>query len=406
MHRKFLGLFIVIAALVCMGCKSPVADTPATETPAPASDKAITLLAITGVVAPVRGATPVTTITETAQYTGTITWSGSPATFTASTPYTATIALTAKAGWTLNGVAVNSFTVAGATTVTNAVNSGTVAAVFPATFAAPILTMVTVPAGSFQRDSTSTNISTISAAFRMSEKEITRAQFAAVMGSDPSNETYSGGTTDPVQKTNWYHAIAFCNKLSIKEGLSPVYTVTGVDFNSLTFAAIPTVVDFTWNAATANWTNTGYRLPTEMEWMWAAMGASGSGTNTTGYLKAFAGSTGSNAIGNYAVFGYGLGQIGATTTQRSNPVGSKTTGANELGLYDMSGNVSEWTWDWYAAAYPTGAQTDYRGAASGTDRVVRGGSWGNGALGCTVANRGYCYLCNQNNDIGFRVVCP
>jgi sulfatase modifying factor 1 len=192
--------------------------------------------------------------------------------------------------------------------------------------------------------------------------------------------------------------------------LTPVYAVTGINFATLTYSAIPTSSNSTWNAATATWTNSGYRLPTEMEWMWAAMGATGTGTNTTGYLKAFAGSTGSNAIGDYAVYGYGSGQAGATTTQRSNPVGSKTSGANELGLYDMSGNVWEWCWDWYAdnGTYPnyavTGTQVDYRGAASGTYRVARGGSWSFDASYCPVAGRSGSDPYDRYNSIGFRVV--
>ena len=97
------------------------------------ADAIVTMLAIPGIVAPVRGEVPVTTAIDTVQYTGTVTWDPAEDTFAASTVYAANIVLTAKAGWTLNGVAENSFTVAGATTVTNAVNSGTVAAVFPAT---------------------------------------------------------------------------------------------------------------------------------------------------------------------------------------------------------------------------------------------------------------------------------
>jgi hypothetical protein len=238
-----------------------------------APDTVINIAAIPGVTAPVFDATPVTAITETAQYTGTIAWYGTPTTFAASTVYTATITLTAKAGYTLTGVAANSFTVAGAT-ATNTVNSGVVTAVFPATGAAPdtviniaaipgvtapvnsgvvtavfpatgaadylsanIGTLKYVPAGSFQRDGTATNISTISTAYWMSQYEITRAQFAALFSTDPSNATYSSGTGDPVQRTNWYHAIAFCNKLSLAEGLTPVYAVTGVDFSTLTYAS-------------------------------------------------------------------------------------------------------------------------------------------------------------------------
>jgi len=524
MKQKIHGLFIILIAIVCIGCKSPVAETPATETPATAADKTITHLAITGVVPPVRGATPVTTITETAQYTGTITWSGTPVTFASSTPYTANIVLTAKTGWTLNGVAANSFTVAGATTVTNAVNKGTVAAVFPATgpaadvdvvfssvvqaggaansatttsltlnfsvdpssltasnitvtgatagaltgsgttrnlvisgitvadgaivsvsvaspagfavtgspktavvYKAPtgptpgvgdytsanIGTLKYVPAGSFQRDGITADISTINTAFHMSQYEITRAQFFAIMGTDPSNATYSSGTTDPVQNITWYHAITFCNKLSIKEGLTRVYDVTGfaddAAWTALSFASIPTTSNATWDVVSANWSANGYRLPTKMEWMWAAMGATGTGTNTTAYLKAFAGSTGSNAIGDYAVFGYSGSETGKTTTRRSNPVGGKLP--NELGLYDMSGNVWEWNWDWYAGYIAGTLVSDAvdgsgRGAASGASRFISGGSWYNIASYCLMGYWTSNYPYTQYYFNGFRVVRP
>ena len=281
------------------------------------------------------------------------------------------------------------------------------------------LTMVNVPAGTFQRDETETNISTVSA-FKMSQHEITREQFETIMGADPSNTTYSSGPTDPVQMTNWYHAIAFCNKLSIAEGLTRVYDVIGIAddaaWQSLTFASIPIENDDNWNSATANWSAKGYRLPTEMEWMWAAMGApadgQGSDPNTTGYTKDFSGSTGSNAIGNYAVFGYWGSETGRTTTERTNPAGSKTSGANELGLYDMSGNVWEWVWDWYAddGTWPnyaiTGTHPDYRGADSGTYRIIRGGSWYGLASDCTVAHRSNLPPETQDADFGFRGVRP
>jgi formylglycine-generating enzyme required for sulfatase activity len=266
------------------------------------------------------------------------------------------------------------------------------------------LNMINVPAGTFQRDGTFSNTSTVSA-FRMSQNEITRAQFLTIMGTDPSNAACSSGTSDPVQTANWYHAIAFCNKLSLAEALTPVYAVSGIsDWAALDYDSIPDTDNATWNAATAAWDNEGYRLPTEMEWMWAAMGAPADGqdggTNSTGYLKAFAGSTGFNAIGDYSVYGYGSGETGATTTQRSNTVGSKEH--NELDLYDMSGNVSEWIWDW-KEAYPEGPVTDYRGAASGTGRAVRGGAWLNNASNATVAHRIYGCPFNQIVSDGFRV---
>ena len=93
----------------------------------------VTEPAIGGVTAPVVGETPVTAITEGKQFTGTVTWSPGGSTFAASTVYTATITLTPKAGYKLDGVAANFFTVAGATNVSNGANSGVVTAVFPTT---------------------------------------------------------------------------------------------------------------------------------------------------------------------------------------------------------------------------------------------------------------------------------
>jgi len=261
-------------------------------------------------------------------------------------------------------------------------------------------TLKYVPGGTFQRDATVTNLSTVSA-FHMSQYEITRAQWTAVTGwADPSDTGSSTGTSDPVQMVSWYDAIAFCNKLSLLEGLTPVYAVGVVNFTALTYAQIPTAGDAAWDAATANWAANGYRLPTEMEWMWAAMGADTAApgvTNTTGYAKAFAGSTGSNVIDDYAWYS-------ANGLSKTHPTGTKLP--NELGLYDLSGNVWEWAWDWYAASYPVGTRTDTRGPASGTNRVARGGSWVNAASGCTVAYRGNYYPSNRYYGIGLRVVRP
>ena len=99
----------------------------------------INIKAIAGVTAPVQGATPVTAITENAQYTGTVTWNGTPSAFVYNTVYTATITLTAKEGYTLDGVTENFFTVAGANPVNNAANSGVVTAIFPQTGSDPSL---------------------------------------------------------------------------------------------------------------------------------------------------------------------------------------------------------------------------------------------------------------------------
>ena len=187
-----------------------------------------------------------------------------------------------------------------------------------------------------------------------------------------------------------------------------MYSVTGVDFATLAYADIPKIRNAAWDAASETWTNDGYRLPTEMEWMWAAMGAtsdrsngySGTGTNTKGYTKGYAGSTelaGAQAhITDYAWCNY-------ANNWHSYPAGTKLP--NELGLYDMSGNVWEYNWDWYGT-YPTGAQTDYRGPAPGTKRIFRGGSWYGDTSNCILAARISGDPNSQSINVGFRVVRP
>ena len=140
--------------------------------------------------------------------------------------------------------------------------------------------------------------------------------------------------------------------------------------------------------------------------MWAAMGADQDarpgamqdGVNVSGYTKPFAGYDGSNSIDDYAWYN----DDDRLTTQ---PVGTKN--ANELGLHDMSGNVSEWNWDW-EDDYPTGDLTDYRGADDKLNRVVRGGYWGDDppCPECEVATRSDTRPKTRIDGFGFRLVRP
>ena len=271
--------------------------------------------------------------------------------------------------------------------------------------------MLPVPAGSFQRDGTARNISVITKPYSLSKYQITRQQFKDIMGTDPSY-VFNGDNDGnlPVQQVNWYHAIAFCNKLSLLEGLTPAYTVSGVsNWANLAFTSIPTDdYDTNWDAATCNWNATGYRLPTEMEWMWAAMGADQDaragamqgGINRTGYTKGYAGSIEEGSaqvnIGDYVWYT-------SNSSIKTHPVGEKLP--NELGLYDMSGNVWEWCWDW-RGDYPSSAETDYHGPASGSYRVYRGGSWNYSASNCSVAYRYFHYPYFRYNFYGFRILRP
>lgn len=259
--------------------------------------------------------------------------------------------------------------------------------------------LVSAPAGKFQRDAISANQSTVSP-FYISKYEITRAQWRQIFGdtSDPSELKYSGSLQDPVQMVNWFHTIAFCNKLSLKEGLTPVYEVPGVDFATLTFNQIPLTSNTDWNKVSVKWSADGYRLPTEMGWLWVAMGAV---SKDTGYLKPFSGSTGNNAIGDYVVYAYNLGQPGAKTTMRTSGVGSKLT--NELGIHDMSGNVWEWNWDG-DVVLPSGLLVDYKRGEREKIKVRHGGSWSQGSVYSAILRRGSTSPYSRTNACGFRVV--
>jgi len=136
--------------------------------------------------------------------------------------------------------------------------------------------------------------------------------------------------------------------------------------------------------------------------MWAAMGADAAnpgGINTTGWSKPFAGSSGSNSMQNYAIFGWSTTEPGRTTAANTQPVASLLT--NELGLYDMSGNVSEYCWDVYGD-YPVGSIIDYRGPSTSGNRVYRNCNWYFEGAQCAIQFRGTAGW-NQFTMWGFRV---
>ena len=151
------------------------------------------------------------------------------------------------------------------------------------------------------------------------------------------------------------------------------------------------VIHVSWNDAKAycEWlsrkTGQSFRLPTEAEWEYAARG----GNKSRGYKY-----SGSNSIDDVAWY---TSNSGSKTHQ----VGTKSP--NELGVYDMSGNVWEWCQDWYGD-YSSGSQYNPTGPSSGSYRVDRGGSWRSSAEGCRVSNRDYYTPDNRDYNLGFRVV--
>lgn len=177
--------------------------------------------------------------------------------------------------------------------------------------------------------------------YSMAKFEVTQELYEYVMGINPSS-TSTKGKYYPVTDVNWYHAIAFCNKLSIMLGLDPCYSVTGVNFKTITHSSVPTSNNATWNAATYNFSNNGFHLPTEAQWEFAARGGE---VNTTTWTYEYAGS---NTLNDVA---WTKSNSGGATHQ----CGKKSS--NRLSLYDMSGNVWEWLTDWNYNV-PSGTFTD------------------------------------------------
>ena len=225
----------------------------------------------------------------------------------------------------------------------------------------------------------------------VSDHEVTRGEFKEVMGTDPSkakandkdgNElTGDAVLNNPVNCVNWYDAIAYCNKLSLKENLTPCYTVEGItDQANLDYSSILTLLRNTnWDAAVCDFEADGYRLPTEAECEWLARG----GENYT--------YAGSDTVDDVAWCKSNTNNTGTREV--------KTKQANGYGLYDMSGNVEEWCWDWYSSI---SSSTDAAGAASGSSRVQRSGSWDTD--GGSVRTWFYYNPYSRLNSFGFRVV--
>jgi len=291
-----------------------------------------------------------------------------------------------------------------------------VATVNVAAAASGLVETVWVPGGSFELGrnlgtgggNDVTPVSTVTlTGFYMGKYQVTRAQYQAVMtgntnGINANNPDWStaafntqeiaagGGNMNqrPVTHVSWYEAMVFCNRLSMQEGLTPAYRING-STNPDDWGAVPIYINANWIAAETVSGSAGYRLPTEAQWEYAAKGGNNPAAGFT-----YSGSDNPLTVAWYSA------------NSGSSPRMVGILEPNVLGIYDMSGNVCEWCWDWWES-YTSDAKTDPTGASSGTRRIYRGGSWYDTVTRTRSVDRFNSYNPHSRNGIfGFRLARP
>lgn len=245
--------------------------------------------------------------------------------------------------------------------------------------------------------------------FYLCDHEVTQKEYEQVVGENPSGfkdnpDEGEKQENRPVESVTWYDTLVYCNLLSMKENLKPCYSFDG-ETDPEKWGTVPKVFNETWNAVECDFSKNGYRLPTEAEWEYAARG--GKKGIELEIQNRWAGTNDESLIEEYAWFT-------SNSNKKTHEVKKKKP--NELGLFDMSGNVYEWTWDTPESSYRTDNYPEENPTGHlnrNLYRVYKGGFWDKIAMPVSFRGFSACKVTHTKNPpndgkiygdaVGFRV---